>query len=71
MENIESSTKKERDLRKFVYKDYSDGGKIIFECIARGILEADKLYEEKTGNNPEKQNNIGCSTEKVETNEEN
>ena len=65
MENPELSIKKEGELRKFIYRDNSANREVIFECIAKDILEADKLYEEKTGKNPEKQNNVGCSIEKV------
>jgi hypothetical protein len=66
MENLESQTNNEKELCKYIYRDNSAGGEIIFECTARCILEADKLYEEKTGNNPEKQNHVGCSIEKIE-----
>ena len=62
IENIEES-------KKYIYRDYSAGdkvGKVVFECVAKGILDADKLYEEKTGNNPEKQNSVGCAIEKIE-----
>jgi hypothetical protein len=48
---------------KFTYSEPSDegGGKIIFECIANGILDADKMYQDKIGVDPSKQNYIGCS----------
>ena len=66
MERAEAGPeKKERQLYKFTYRDNSAGGKIIFECIAEKILDADKLYEAKTGKNPEKQNYVGCSVEKI------
>lgn len=40
--------------RKFIYRDNANGsfkgaewvGKVVFECMANGILEADKLFEE-------------------------
>jgi len=40
--------------KKFTYRDNADGfykggewiGKVVFECIANGILEADKLFED-------------------------
>jgi hypothetical protein len=53
-------------INKYTYRDNSAGRKVIFECVANNILEADKLYEEKTGNNPEKQNHVGCSIEKID-----
>jgi hypothetical protein len=56
-------------LKKFVYRDNSAGGKVIFECVASGIFEADKMYEAETGKNPEKQNYVGCSVEKIEDNQ--
>ncbi len=58
-------------LRKYTYRDNSDGRKVVFECMANDILEADKLYEETTGNNPEKQSYIGCSIEKLDKDSEN
>ena len=67
MGNTEIRGQEEKEkLKKFVYRDNSAGGKIIFECVASGILEADKMYEAATGKNPEKQNYVGCSIEKVE-----
>ncbi|MBU1146677.1 hypothetical protein KKD80_04020 [Patescibacteria group bacterium] len=66
MERAEAGPeKKERQLYKFTYRDNSAGGRIIFECTAEKILDADKLYEAKTGKNPEKQNYVGCSVEKI------
>lgn len=64
--NLEKFEQKEKELKKYTYRDNSAGGKIIFECVASDILEADKLYEEETGKNPEKQPHVGCSIEKVE-----
>lgn len=58
----------ERKLNKYTYRDNSAGRKIIFECTAENILEADKMYEAATGKNPEKQNHVGCSVEKAEDN---
>jgi hypothetical protein len=58
-ENFEQQPEKE--LRKYIYWDQSKKPReIIFECTAHGILEADKLYEEVTGDNPEKQSYVGC-----------
>lgn len=66
MKSPEKFEQKETELKKYTYRDNSAGGKVVFECVAGDILEADKLYEEKTGKNPEKQPHIGCSIEKVE-----
>ncbi len=65
-ENPELKIEDNKELRKYTYRDNSAGGQIVFECIATGILEADKLYQEKTGKNPEKQPHVGCSIEKME-----
>ncbi len=66
MERAEpGSENKEKKLYKFTYRDNSAGGKVIFECVAESILDADQRYEAETGNNPEKQNHIGCSVEKI------
>jgi len=58
---------------KFIYYDHSIielvhsvEGKIIFECVANNILEADKMYKEVVGKDPDKQNYIGCSSEKLQ-----
>lgn len=59
----------ERELYKYTYRDNSAGGRIIFECVATSILEADKMYESAAGKNPEKQNHVGCSVEKIEDNQ--
>ena len=70
MENPELQRPVEKEkLKKFVYRDNSAGRKIIFECVASGILEADKMYEKATGKNPEKQNHVGCSVEKIGDNQ--
>ncbi len=55
-------------MNKYTYCDNSAKGEVIFECVAENILEADKLYEAATGKNPEKQNHVGCSVEKIEEN---
>lgn len=47
-------------MKTFIYKDYKQKGKVIFQCQAEGILEADKKYEEATGKDPEKQCHVGC-----------
>lgn len=46
--------------KTYTYHDNSDKGKIVFECVAKSILEADKLYKEKTGKDPGKQSHVGC-----------
>ncbi|MBI2446741.1 MAG: hypothetical protein HYV51_02905 [Parcubacteria group bacterium] len=66
IEKQESKIENGGELRKYIYHDNSAGGKVVFECVAKDILEADKMYQEKTGKNPEKQNHIGCSIEKIE-----
>ena len=47
---------------KFVYVDNSNypPAKVIFEYVADSILEADKAYEDVTGQDPVKQSHIGC-----------
>ena len=54
----------EKELYTYTYTDYKSK-EIIFECIAEDILEADKKYMETTGNDPSKQNNIGCSIKEI------
>ena len=64
MENLEQKFEnKEVELKKYTYVDGNENRKVVFECLATDILEADKLYTEKTGKNPEKQNNILVSIE--------
>ena len=69
IEKPESKIESGEELKKYIYRDNSAEGEIIFECVAKDILEADKMYEEKTGKNPEKQNYIGCSIKKIEADE--
>ena len=64
IERRESKEKLNENLRKFIYQDNHDNRKIIFECLAENINEADKLYEEKTGIKPEKQSHIACEIKK-------
>ena len=65
MENLKQELEFQKEkFKKFTYRDNSKGGIIIFECLAENILEADKKYQEKTGNDPEKQMYVGCSIEK-------
>ncbi len=67
VEKIKFEPEKEDKLRRFIYRDNSADGKIIFQCVAKNILEADAMYKEEIGQEPAKQNHIGCSIEKVET----
>lgn len=55
----------QKRLKKYIYRDNSTGGRVVFECTATDILKADKLYEKKMGKNPEKQPYIGCSIENI------
>ena len=65
-QKIENYQNRHTELRKFTYRDNSAGRKVLFECVANGILEADILYEKETGKNPEKQNHVVCSIEDTE-----
>ena len=62
-DHYREDTKQEKNKRslQFTYCDNSNNGKIVFQCTAENILDADKLYEEKTGQRVEKQMYIGCS----------
>jgi hypothetical protein len=59
----------EKKKYRYTYRDNSAGGKIIFECVAESILDADEWYEKETGKNPEKQNHVGCSVEEIKDKE--
>ena len=49
---------------KYTYIDYQEKPpKIIFQCEADNILEADHLYKVATGKNVSKQAHIGCQIE--------
>lgn len=48
------------NLKKFIYRDNFKNREIVFECFAKDILEADKLFEEMTGLNIVKNSNIAC-----------
>ncbi len=62
MENqTEKLENKEGELYKYTYVDKLDKDRVVFEFVAKDILKADKAYEEKTGKDPKKQNNIACS----------
>ena len=63
MENLESKTEQKEVLNKYFYHDVSADKKIIFECSAKDILEADALYEQYTGQKAEKQKNIYTTIE--------
>lgn len=65
-EKIENQTEEKEDLYRYTYRRYDKERTLVFECEARGILVADKLYEEATGNDPSKDSHIGCSIKKIE-----
>jgi len=46
---------------KFIYKDNKNKGEIVFVHVCDSILDADKAYKDKTGQDVTKQRNIGCS----------
>lgn len=56
------ATELEKAMKTYIYKDYKTN-KIVFQCQANNILEADKLYEAATGHNIVKQPYIGCYIE--------
>ncbi len=41
------------------------GHPVVFECDAFDILEADKLFEERIGKVPDKENHISCGVIKI------
>jgi len=49
-------------MKHYKYTDYKIS-KIIFECDASNIIEADKLFLKKTGKNASKESYITCSFE--------
>lgn len=51
----------ESKLYQYTYVDKLDKDRLVFECVAKDILEADKNYELAIGKDPKKQNNIACS----------
>ncbi|HPL92898.1 MAG TPA: hypothetical protein PLB38_01280 [bacterium] len=53
------------ELRHFTYFDYFKNREVIFECDAKGILEADELYKKATGKDPAKQSDVGCTVGKI------
>ncbi|MDD5043395.1 MAG: hypothetical protein PHD51_01850 [Patescibacteria group bacterium] len=57
-ENINSSPEQKKELRRYVYTDHKIE-KVIFECEAGDILEADELYKKATGNDSSKQAYVG------------
>ena len=48
-------------MNHYTYMDYKDRKKVIFECDAMDILEADELLFKATGIVATKANNIGCA----------
>lgn len=53
-------TQENGEKYRYVYRDNSQNGKVVFECIAEGILDADEEYKKYTGSNPAKQGYVGC-----------
>lgn len=50
----------EKKLLKFIYRGNGQSPpKILFECVAKDIIEADEKYQEATGKDPEKQKYVG------------
>ena len=47
-------------MQHYTYFDNNDGRKVIFECDAEGILEADDLLFKATGIVAAKECSIGC-----------
>jgi ribA/ribD-fused uncharacterized protein len=56
----------EKEPKKFIYRDNFQDGKVVFECTAKDILEADERYKIETGQDVSRQTNIGCVVEKIE-----
>jgi len=57
---VSSSKVKGSTTETYTYTNYHTG-KVVFECIAQNIIEADTKYMEVTGKDPAKQNYVGCS----------
>lgn len=68
---METLPSPESKFYKYTYVNKLDNNRLVFECVAKDILEADKNYEKATGKDPKKQNNIACSLEPAEEIEEN
>ncbi|MEK7178637.1 MAG: hypothetical protein AAB727_00070 [Patescibacteria group bacterium] len=62
-QNIKKESGKE--LQRWTYHDNHAGGKVIFECTAKNIFEADEMYQKETGNDPNKQMFVGRRFEKI------
>lgn len=53
-------------MNKYIYSDKrKTPPKVVFECEAPNILEADKLYKKATGNDPAQQPYVGCESKEV------
>ena len=59
-ESEDSMEETKPKIKHYTYHDNNDGGKIMFECDAKDILEADKMYQKETGKDVKKQPHIGC-----------
>lgn len=64
MENIENSF--EQTSRKFIYRDNFQDRKVIFECEAMNITEADEKYKQVIGQDVSKQPHIACAIESTD-----
>lgn len=48
-------------MTKYIYRDNRETPpKVVFECQANNILEADAIYRVSTKNDPVKQPYVGC-----------
>jgi hypothetical protein len=47
-------------MKLYTYKDNSQNGKVIYECYADSILEADEKFQTALGFNVAKVSYIGC-----------
>lgn len=48
-------------MKRYVYRDKRQvPPKVVFECEAENILEADALYRAETKNDPVRQPYVGC-----------
>lgn len=46
-------------MKTYIYTD-NVKKKVLFECQADDILEADKLFQQHTGLDPVKERGVGC-----------
>ena len=56
----------EKPKWQYIYSNNEmSGHPVVFECEAFDILEADRLFEERIGKAPDKENHISCSMVKI------